>query len=191
MQNFTNCNASVLNRYLNHFETMPKELMFSDLKEIASILRDADNLSEFSMKFGNLEISLTRAIQLSDAQGQRVEPAACSTDDTKPAKTMSSPFRVTEPVDRAPSVDAAPLAADTFALQSPMVGTFYRSPEPGAEPFVKVGSLVKKGDVICLIEVMKLINSIVAEEDGEIIEILVDNGGVVEFGQHLMVMRSR
>jgi len=191
MQNFTNCNASILNPYLSHFEIMPKELMFSDLKEIASILRDANNLSEFSMKFENLEISLTRAIQPSETQGQKVEPVARSTDDTKPVKAMTSSIHAAELDARVHSNDASQLAADTFVVQSPMVGTFYRSPEPGAEPFVEVGSRVKKGDVICLIEVMKLINSIVAEEDGEIIEILVDNGGVVEFGQHLMIMRSR
>jgi acetyl-CoA carboxylase biotin carboxyl carrier protein len=69
-----------------------------------------------------------------------------------------------------------------------MIGTFYRSPEPGAPPFVNVGDRVKKGDVICLIEVMKLINSITADQDGVVAEILVDNAAPVEFGQALMTI---
>jgi acetyl-CoA carboxylase biotin carboxyl carrier protein len=69
-----------------------------------------------------------------------------------------------------------------------MIGTFYRSPEPGAPPFVNVGDRVKKGDVICLIEVMKLINSITAEHDGTVTEIFVENASPVEFGQALMAI---
>ncbi len=70
-------------------------------------------------------------------------------------------------------------------VKSPMVGIFYASPSPEAEPFVKVGSKVKKGDTLCIIEAMKLMNDVVAEEDGEIVEICAENGGLVEFGQIL------
>ena len=69
--------------------------------------------------------------------------------------------------------------------KSPMVGIFYASPSPEAEPFVKVGSKVKKGDTLCIIEAMKLMNDVVAEEDGEIVEICAENGALVEFGQIL------
>ena len=68
---------------------------------------------------------------------------------------------------------------------SPMVGIFYAAPSPDAEPFVKVGSKVKKGDTLCIIEAMKLMNDVVAEEDGEIVEICAENGSLVEFGQTL------
>ena len=74
-------------------------------------------------------------------------------------------------------------------ITSPMVGVFYSAPSPGAEPFVKVGSRVKKGDVICIVEAMKLLNEILAEQDGEITEVCVDNETVVEFGQKLFQMR--
>ena len=66
-----------------------------------------------------------------------------------------------------------------------MVGIFYSAPSPDAEPFVKVGKKVKKGDTLCIIEAMKLMNDVVAEEDGEIVEICADNGSLVEFGQVL------
>ena len=70
-------------------------------------------------------------------------------------------------------------------VKSPMVGIFYAAPAPDAEPFVKVGSKVKKGDTLCIIEAMKLMNDVVAEEDGEIVEICAENGSLVEFGQVL------
>mgnify|MGYP000023158837 FL=1 len=70
-------------------------------------------------------------------------------------------------------------------IKSPMVGIFYAAPSPDAEPFVKVGSKVKKGDTLCIIEAMKLMNDVVAEEDGEIVEICAENGSLVEFGQTL------
>ncbi len=70
-------------------------------------------------------------------------------------------------------------------IKSPMVGIFYTAPSPDAEPFVKVGSKVKKGDTLCIIEAMKLMNDVVAEEDGEIVEICAENGALVEFGQIL------
>lgn len=73
-------------------------------------------------------------------------------------------------------------------MKSPMVGTFYRSPSPGADAFVQVGSVVKKGDTLCIIEAMKLLNEIEAEVDGTVKAILLDNGEPVEFGEPLFVI---
>lgn len=75
--------------------------------------------------------------------------------------------------------------ADGFVVESPIVGTFYNSPNPDAEPYVVVGSKVKKGQVLCIIEAMKLMNEIEADQDGEIAEILVKNEQGVEYGQPL------
>ena len=84
---------------------------------------------------------------------------------------------------------AAPApAAEKKTITSPMVGTFYRSPSPGAKPFVEVGQKVAAGDTVCIIEAMKLLNEIEAETDGVIREILVENGSPVEFGQPLFVI---
>ncbi len=75
------------------------------------------------------------------------------------------------------------------AITSPMVGVFYAAPSPDKDPYVTVGARVKKGDVICLIEAMKLMNEVTAEKDGEITEICVDNGQVVEYGQDLFMIK--
>jgi len=73
-------------------------------------------------------------------------------------------------------------------VKSPMVGVFYSSPSPDAEMFVSIGHKVKKGDVLCIIEAMKLMNEITAEQDGEVVDICVNNGDIVEFGQVLFKM---
>ena len=70
-----------------------------------------------------------------------------------------------------------------------MVGVFYQAPSPDAEPFVKVGQSVKKGDTVCIIEAMKLMNEIQAEEDGVITEVLAKNGEIIEFGQPLFAIK--
>lgn len=75
-------------------------------------------------------------------------------------------------------------------IYSPMVGTFYRAPSPQAEPFVKVGDKVKKGQVLCIIEAMKLMNEIESDVDGEIVEIFVQNAQSVEFGEKLFSIRK-
>ena len=88
----------------------------------------------------------------------------------------------------APAPAAAPEAASGKALNSPMVGTFYRAPSPGADPFVQVGDTVKKGQVVAIIEAMKLLNEGEAEEDGVVREICVENGQPVEYGQPLFIL---
>ena len=93
------------------------------------------------------------------------------------------------PVETAPA--PAPVADGTVdfnrlkEVKSPLVGIFYAAPSPGAEPFAGVGSRVKKGDVLCVVEAMKLMNEITADADGEVIDVCVQNGQVVEFGQIL------
>ena len=88
----------------------------------------------------------------------------------------------------APSAAPASSSPSGTQVTSPMVGTFYRAPSPGADPFVEVGTQVKKGDTLCIIEAMKLLNEIEAEVSGTVKEILVDNGSPVEFGQPLFVI---
>ena len=84
--------------------------------------------------------------------------------------------------------EAAAAVAQGHTVKSPMVGTFYRSSAPGAKAFVEIGSQVKEGDTLCIIEAMKLLNEIEAEVSGTVKEILVDNGSPVEFGQPLFVI---
>ncbi len=116
----------------------------------------------------------------------------------KSAPPVVAPIAVSAPVVAAPTAAASPGPALTppetpaapagHVVKSPMVGTFYRSPSPGAKPFVEVGQVVKAGDALCLIEAMKLMNEIEADIAGEIKQILVENGQAVEFGQPLFVI---
>jgi acetyl-CoA carboxylase biotin carboxyl carrier protein len=75
-------------------------------------------------------------------------------------------------------------------ITSPLVGTFYRAPSPESDPYVEIGSHVKKGDVLCIIEAMKLMNEIEANVDGEIVEIMAQNGEMVEYGESLFKIRK-
>jgi len=88
----------------------------------------------------------------------------------------------------APETPSEPEAPPGHVVKSPMVGTFYRSPSPGAPPFIEQGSVVKAGDTLCIIEAMKLLNEIEAEVGGTVTKILVDNGQPVEYGQPLFLI---
>ncbi len=83
-----------------------------------------------------------------------------------------------------------PAAEEGVLVESPMVGMYYAAPAPGSDPFVTVGSRVKKGDVLCIIEAMKTMNEITAEQDGEIVQIYAGNGQLVEVGQRLFRVRE-
>lgn len=96
------------------------------------------------------------------------------TENTAPAASAAAP--------------AAPAAPQGHVVTSPMVGTFYRAPSPGADPFAQVGDTVKEGQTLCIIESMKLLNEIESDKAGVIKEILVENGQAVEYGQPLFVI---
>ena len=120
-------------------------------------------------------------------------------------KSSGAPVVMAAPVASAPAVVAAPVAAAVAApaaapeaapaeetsghvVKSPMVGTFYRSASPGAKPFIEVGSVVKEGDTICIIEAMKILNEIEADKSGTVVQILAENGQAVEYGHPLVVI---
>jgi acetyl-CoA carboxylase biotin carboxyl carrier protein len=101
---------------------------------------------------------------------------------------------VSRPAPAAPPLVAASDETEEIGLHyitSPIVGTFYRSPTPSAEPFVKPGSIVDEGSVLCIVEAMKLMNEIPSDIAGEVVRIFVDNGHPVEFGQKLFAIRPR
>lgn len=105
----------------------------------------------------------------------------------QPAMTMVA-APVAAPVAGAPPVEAAPAAPAGHAVKSPMVGTFYRSSAPGAKAYVEVGSVVKEGETICIIEAMKILNEIEADKSGTVTKILCENGQAVEYGQPLFMI---
>jgi acetyl-CoA carboxylase biotin carboxyl carrier protein len=108
---------------------------------------------------------------------------------TQPSAPVQAPVAVA-PVAASASAPApaAPEVPAGHAVKAPMVGTFYRAPNPGASPFVEVGQAVKEGEPLCIIEAMKLLNEIEADKSGVIKEILVENGEPVEYGQPLFII---
>jgi acetyl-CoA carboxylase biotin carboxyl carrier protein len=104
------------------------------------------------------------------------------------AAPIAAPAPGGAPVPAAPGAGEAPAVPEGHLLKSPMVGTFYRSPSPGAKPFIEVGDTVKAGQTVCIIEAMKLMNEIECDKDGVVKAILVDNGDPVEYGEPLIVI---
>ena len=142
------------------------------LKEIIGVFKESGlKKMEISETVGGE----TYSVKLESAAGTEYVPAPVQFVQTAPAE------------EKAPLADEAEIKDYNKYrdVKSPMVGIFYAAPSPDAEPFVKVGSRVKKGDTLCIIEAMKLMNDVVAEEDGEIVEICAENGALVEFGQTL------
>ena len=154
-------------------------MKINDIKALAELV-SKNNLSALEYSEGETHLRIENA--------PRTVTAAPAVEAALPAAPAAPAA--------APAVEAAPVAAaDAGAdfnaakmVTSPMVGVFYASPSPTDPPFVTVGSKVKKGDVLCIIEAMKLMNEITAEEDGEIIDICATNGSVVEYGQILFKM---
>ena len=138
---------------------------------------------------------LTR-VRVEDPDGSAVElecggaPAAAPAPMPFPAPAApAAPAPASAPAPAPAPVPAGDEPLDmshTTAVRAPMVGVFYAAPSPGAEPFVQVGSKVKKGDTLCVIEAMKVMNEVTAEQDGEIVDICVKDGDLVEYGCCLM-----
>ncbi|MCM3765221.1 acetyl-CoA carboxylase biotin carboxyl carrier protein [Neobacillus niacini] len=111
-----------------------------------------------------------------------------------PIQPVSSPqaapiAAVQETIQESPKAEAADEQANLQKITSPMVGTFYASPSPDADAYVKAGSKVSKDSIVCIVEAMKLFNEIEAEVDGEIVEVLAKNGQLVEYGQPLFLVK--
>lgn len=166
-------------------------LSYDDLLRIVELIKSSEQFSEFRLKIGEVEIELRRrqhAAAIAPAADVPREPAAAS-DATE--RSFLPPPEEKRPVDRAtePSRGAAPAwSPGSVVVRAPMVGTFYRAPEPGAPPFVDVGQTVEPDTTVCIIEVMKLMNSIPAGAHGVVTQVLVDNGAPVETNEPLVVI---
>lgn len=146
------------------------------------------NLKEIYELWDRFEASRTSELEL-DMQGVHlVLKKAAVAEAAVPVVWQTAPEVITEPV-VAESVVASQQKANTVTIKAPLMGTFYRAAAPGEAPFVSVGDEVHKGDVVGIIEAMKLMNEITAPTDGVITEILAEDGSIVEFGQVLMELR--
>jgi acetyl-CoA carboxylase biotin carboxyl carrier protein len=172
-------------------ETVPPQTMNQkELKELIEFLIEKD-IAEFELERGDVKVRIKRAAGHSaDARDSRyfvtaaAPPAAPETGVALAASTSPAP-PVTPP-------QAAPAAEETLHMvRSPIVGTFYEAPSPGAPPFVKPGDAVETGQVLCIVEAMKLMNEIESDVAGEIVKKLVANGQPIEYGQELFAIRPR
>lgn len=153
-----------------------------DIRKLKTLL---DLVSESGI--GELEIT-DGDDRIRIVNAQKAAPAAAPAVAAQPAPVVvAAAPSAPAPQPAAQPAPAAPAAQGT-PLNSPMVGTFYRSSAPGAKPFVEVGDKVKKGQVVCIIEAMKLLNEVEAESDGVVKEICAENGQPVEFGQPLFIL---
>jgi acetyl-CoA carboxylase biotin carboxyl carrier protein len=158
------------------------------LRQILNLVREHE-LSEFEVEQDGLRLKIRK-----DAVSGRLPAPPMTNHAAGPAPSET----------RAPAVGGAPAAAPSVGetapaeedielavVKSPIVGTFYRSPEPGAPPFVEIGTMVKKGQVLCIIEAMKLMNEIDSECDGEIVNVYLENGQPVQYGERLFAIRTK
>ena len=159
----------------------PQSVNMEELRELIALLRD-NGLAELELENEGFRVRLRRESEQTESSPAAVQhyvPAPA------PAPAPSGPAH--------PGTQATTAAAqdqDLHIIQSPIVGTFYRSPSPTAEAFVKIGSNVEPETVVCIIEAMKLMNEIQAETSGEVVKIYVENGQPVEYGQPLFGIQS-
>ncbi len=150
------------------------------LKTLIDLVAESD-ISELEVTEGESKVRIVKSATPA-AQGQVVmmQPQA---PQPLPAVATAAPAPQAVAV-----AEALPAEPTGHVVKSPMVGTFYRSSAPGAAPFVEIGSVVKEGDTLCIIEAMKLLNEIDADASGTIRQVLVENGQAVEFGQPLFII---
>ena len=157
-----------------------EHLTYDDLLRIVELIKSTEHFSEFRLKVGEIELEL------------RHRKSGTPTPTPPPVTAARIEPAVTKPVERAPPVahGAPPTWPEgSVVVRSPMIGTFYRAPSPGAPPLVAVGQAVKPDDIIGIIEVMKLMNSIPADVHGTVAQILVADAATVEADQPLIVIQ--
>ena len=163
-------------------------MKIDEIKTIVKLMSDND-LTEFKIESEEMTLCLRRAARQQAAPAPVFVPAAVTASAPAQIPAVAAPAAVPEAVKAAPVEAARSAAPDPGkVIESPTVGTFYRSSAPGAEPFVKVGSHVDPDTTVAVVEAMKVMNEIKAEKSGVIKEILLENGQPVEFGQPLFVL---
>lgn len=159
---------------------------FKDIKELIMTI-DQTSINEVEIKEDDFKIRISKEKQIV-VQTSQVAPAPNFIQEAP--QTQAAPA-VSQSADVSASTDDKNAAEDEnmFIVKSPIVGTFYSSPSPDSENYVAVGSKVKSGEVVCIVEAMKIMNEIKSEVDGEVYEILVENEDIVEYNQPLMIIR--
>jgi acetyl-CoA carboxylase biotin carboxyl carrier protein len=159
----------------------------AQLKQILDLVREHE-LSEFEIESEGLRLKIRK----DGASGAiaTVPLPADAAPIAAPVAPSNAAIAASAPA-VPPSADAADLDIELAVVKSPIVGTFYRATEPAAPDFVEIGTAVKKGQVLCIIEAMKLMNEIDSEYDGEIVNVYVENGQPVQYGERLFAIRTK
>ncbi len=160
-----------------------------EVHEIQALIEmfERSTLSELTLERGNERLILKR----DPVQGG----VKASSSSSRPARSAPSappataPAAVTAPPPAVAPVEKIPEKLEGILVKSPIVGTFYRKPGPNEEPYVEVGDRVEKGDTVCLVEAMKVMNEIKSEQSGIVEKILIEDGKPVEYGQPLIVLK--
>src|SRR2546423_4031433 len=158
-----------------------------ELKELIEFLIEKD-IAEFELERGDVKVKIKRAGEQTVVHSHG-EPRFFAV----PAAPAASPELGVAPVAAPPAAAPAPPAAEEGlqAVKSPIVGTFYEAPSPGAPPFVKPGDMVEVGQVLCIVGAMKLLNEVESDVAGEVVKKLAVNGQPIEYGQELFVIRPK
>jgi acetyl-CoA carboxylase biotin carboxyl carrier protein len=157
-----------------------------DINQILDLMREHD-LSEFELEREGFKIRVRKG-------GQQVAVAPAAMMPVAMPAPVAAPIAAAPAPPSASSGGVVPLegdGVDLAVIKSPIVGTFYRSSEPGAKSFVEVGDTVKRGQVLCIIEAMKLMNEIESDCDGELAAVYVENGKAVQFGDRLFAVKVK
>jgi acetyl-CoA carboxylase biotin carboxyl carrier protein len=163
-----------------------------ELKELIEFLIEKD-VAEFEMERGDIKVRVKRNLQnqvqyVTVAPQQQSAPAMHFPPASTVGHVPASHLPQAAPDAPEPAVDSD---EGLHKVKSPIVGTFYESPSPGAPPFIKVGDTVAQGQVLCIVEAMKLMNEIESDVSGEVVKFYVKNGQPVEYGQPLFAIRGR
>jgi acetyl-CoA carboxylase biotin carboxyl carrier protein len=168
-------------------------LDLNHLRELLDLVKEHD-LAEFEVEHDGLRLRVRKnggAAHMVVAPAPAA-PVSVAAGGAAPALAAAQPPTAAgAPAAQAATEAAADAEIELAIVKSPIVGTFYRSSEPGSASFVEVGATVKKGDVLCIIEAMKLMNEIDSEYDGEVANIYVENGQPVQYGERLFAIRTR
>lgn len=171
-------------------ETVPPHTMNQkELKELIEFLIEKD-IAEFELERGDVKVRIKRGVDASAGTLLDTRYYAVHSAPTPPPPLAATPA-APAPAPALPTPPKEEPEEDLHMVHSPIVGTFYESPSPGAPPFVKPGDMVSVGQVLCIVEAMKLMNEIESDVAGELVNRLVTNGQPIEYGQELFAIRVR
>ena len=160
-----------------------------ELKELIEFLIEKD-IAEFELERGDVKVRIKRAGEQPAAHGSPTILAVPAVH-AAPAEAGSAPSVVVTGTASAPAQPKEAAEETLHMVKSPIVGTFYEAPSPGAPPFTKVGDMVELGQVLCIVEAMKLLNEIESDVAGEVVKKLAVNGQPIEYGQELFAIRPK